>query len=214
MFLGKTKILEKDIDVILGKIQTINQIAYDAINEYVNQDLNHFCRHMEEARTLEKEIDDLRITIEHNLYGGMLIPESRGDILGILESLDDVADSAKEITVALDIEKPDIPDFMKEDYLKMARMSRDAIDELVQAVTLFFTNSDLTGGFIKKVNHYEHEIDVMEEELKRKVFSSPELDWLSHKIHLRYFIEQLASLSDEAESVCQRLILSTMKRSI
>ena len=54
----------------------------------------------------------------------------------------------------------------------------------------------------------------MEEDLKRQVFSSVELDWLSHEIHLRYFIEKLDEISDGAESVSQRLILSTMKRSI
>ncbi len=214
MFLGKTKILENEIESILGKIQNINQMAFDSITEYLNNDMDHFQKHVEGVRSLEKEVDDLRISIEHSLYGGMLIPESRGDILGILESLDDVADSAKEITVSLDIERPEFPEFLKTGFLKMAQMSRDSIDELVQAVNLFFTNSDLTGRFIQKVNYYEHEIDLMEEDLKRQVFSSPELDWLSHKIHLRYFIELLAQLSDEAESVCQRLILSTMKRSI
>ncbi len=214
MFLGKTKTLENEIDKFLGKIQDINQMSYDAITEYLKEDTVHFENHVERVRTLEKEIDDLRISIEHSLYGGMLIPESRGDILGILESLDDVADSAKEVTVSLDIEKPGFPDFLKQGFLKMALMSRDSVDELIQAVHLFFTNSDLTGRFIKKVNYYEHEIDLMEEDLKRQVFSSSELDWLSHKIHLRYFIEKLAEISDGAESVSQRLILSTMKRSI
>ena len=212
--LGKTKVLEKIIDVFLEKIQNINQTSFEAVHDYMRGEEDHFQKHKENTRTLEAEIDTLRIEIEHGLYGGMLIPESRGDVLGILESLDDVADSAKEIAVALDIERPEFPEFIKSDFLKIARMSRDSVDELIQAVTLFFTSSDLTGNFIKKVNYYEHEIDQLEEELKRKIFGSKDIARLSHKMHLRYFVETQAQLSDEAESVCQRLTLSSMKRSI
>lgn len=214
MLLKKTKILEKDIEIFLGKIQSINLVCFEAIQEYLKGDQDHFLKHVDTCRELETEIDDIRIEIEHNLYGDMLIPESRGDVLGILETLDDVADTAKEIAVCLDVEKPEFTPDIIEPYLKMARMSRDSVDELIKAVTTFFTHSDLTGGFIKKVNFFEHEIDLLEEELKRQVFANPEIERLSHKMHLRFFIEKLAQLSDDAESVCQRLALSTIKRSI
>jgi len=214
MLLRKTKVLEKDIDLFIGKIQDINLVCHEAVKEYLNGDESHFQQHVATCRTLEAEVDDIRIEIEHNLYGGMLIPESRGDVLGILETLDDVADTAKEIVVGLDIERPEFTESIHDVYLKMASMSRDSVEELVNAVTMFFTNSDLTGGFIKQVNFYEHEIDKLEEELKRRVFADETISRLSHKMHLRYFIEKLAKLSDEAEAVCQRLALSTIKRSI
>ena len=48
----------------------------------------------------------------------------------------------------------------------------------------------------------------------RRAFESGELEALSFKLHIRYFAEQISSLADEAESVCERLSVSAIKRSL
>ena len=40
--LGKTKVLEKDIDIFLEKIQNINQTSFEAVHDYMRGEEDHF----------------------------------------------------------------------------------------------------------------------------------------------------------------------------
>ncbi len=167
-----------------------------------------------EIDTLENEADSLRRSIKHQLYSQMLIPESRGDVLGLLETSDNAIDRTKKILNALDIEKPEIPENLKDDFIELAEISANAMDEMSKAARAFFKDIRIINDFINKVYFYEHEADKLEEHIKRKAFESTEIKQLSRKIHLRYFAEKISTLSDDAEAVCERLSIYAIKRSI
>lgn len=169
---------------------------------------------LEEIDSLENEADSLRRTIKHQLYSQMLIPESRGDVLGLLETSDNAIDRTKKILNALDIEKPEIPEFLKDDFIELADISASAMEEMGKAARAFFKDIKIINDIINKVYFYEHEADKLEEHIKRKAFESKEIEWLSHRIHLRYFAEKISTLSDDAEAVCERLTIYSIKRSI
>ncbi len=214
MLLRKTKALEKDTDRLLNKILKIGLVFNEAISDYFNKNTESFAHHVKASNDLETEIDQIRKDIERNLYSEMLIPESRGDVLGLLEALDDVADCVEKVILEFDIEKPEVPDFIIPDMLKVAELSRKAIEELIHAVSAFFTNLEQTGTFIQEVKFYENEIDRLEKGMKRKVFNNNGIKDLAVKLQLRYFIEQMADISDFAEDVCERLAISVIKRCI
>jgi uncharacterized protein Yka (UPF0111/DUF47 family) len=66
--------------------------------------------------------------------------------------------------------------------------------------------------YIHKVHFYEHEADQLEEQAKKAIFESTEIERLSEKLQLRNFVELIASLSDEAEDVAERLSVYAIKR--
>jgi uncharacterized protein Yka (UPF0111/DUF47 family) len=82
------------------------------------------------------------------------------------------------------------------------------------AVTAFFTATEEAGAYIQQVKFYESEIDRIEENFKRKVFNDGYLSELAAKQQLRYFIEEVADISDFAEDVCERLAISIAKRAV
>ena len=189
-------------------------IFREAMKEYLSGSLDLFSERVTKIKNLEGKADKLRTQIEHKLYTDMLIPDSRGDVLGILETMDDVADEAQRLILIIDIERPYIPESLKEDFLKLAEYSENAVDELAKAVMTFFVDIKTCNGFINRVYFFEGEVDKVVERLKRAIFSSVEITDFSKKMHLRYFIDELADLSDLAEDVCQRLAISIIKRSI
>jgi hypothetical protein len=214
MFLKKTKALEKDTDKLLKNILKIGMVLNEAARKYFSSDNEGFKHYVEESDALESEIDKIRKDIELSLYSDMLIPESRGDVLGLLESLDDVADCVEKVILEFDIERPVFPPPLDSDMLEVADLSCKCIEKLVLAVTAFFTNVEETGTYIQEVKFFESAIDRLEESFKRKVFSGGIVDDLAIKLQLRYFIEEVADISDYAEDVCERLTISTIKRSI
>jgi len=180
--------------------------------------LNNKCKQLEtrvtELSELEHDADVARREIKHKLYAEMLIPDARGDVLGLLESSDNVIDRAKSVLSSLAIEKPAIPEFLIDDFRELTDTTVNAMDEMVKASRSFFHEIGMINDYINKVYFYEHEVDKIEERIKRTVFTSEEIIHLSHRVQIRYFTERIAQVSDDAESVCERLEISAIKRSI
>ena len=214
MLFKKTKTLIKDMEILLSEIQQTGLLFYEAMREYFSKDFESFSKRVAQIKLLENKIDKHRKNIEYRLYTDMLIPESRGDVLGLLETLDKVANTTKSILVDFDIERPEFPASITHEFIKIAEISQRAISELINAVTSFFTSQNMTNNYIQQVCFYEHEVDELQERLKREVFGSKEIKKLSQKVHLRYFINTVANLTDCAEDVCHRLTISMSKRAI
>ncbi len=213
-FNSKAKELEANIDSYLDRVATSGLIYFEGIKAYVEDNPERFETKYHDITVLETDADNMRRDIKHKLYTYMLIPESRGDVLDLLESLDDVVDVAEKVLEQFSIESPTIPEFVRKDYLALAEISTKAVEELVKAVQTFFKEIDLVSNYINKVYFYEHEADDIEKQLKRKVFKSTEIKQFSKKVHLRYFAERIAKISDVAETVAEKLSVYTIKRKI
>ena len=211
--IGETKKLIGDLDIFWDTISRSALTFRSGINNYLAGRIEKFRSDLEDISKYENETDTMRREIKHKLYSHMLIPESRGDVLGLLETTDNVVDSIKKVLLQFDIEMPDIPDSMKDDFMELTKMSVKTVDEMVLASRAFFREISIVNDHINKVHYFEHEADKIEEALKRKAFNSKIIKQLSRKVQLRYFVEKVALVSDEAEAVCDRLSVYVIKRS-
>jgi len=161
---------------------------------------------------LESKADNLRRKIENELYTHSLIPEHRGDVLGLLETLDEVIDMTKETLLQFDVESPDIPAELNDSFYELAEKAVEAVESMVKAARAFFKDVKSVNDHLHKIYFYEKEADKLADKLKRNIFSL-DID-LSHKIHLRYFTSHIDRIADRAEDVAQRLGIYTIKRSL
>ena len=204
--------LEVKIQHYLDNVTNSGILFLEGIDDYLNGDMTQFANKLTDIRRNEETADELRREIRYRLYRKMLIPESRGDVLGLLETTDNVIDATKKVLGHFDVEKPNIREFMRPILAKLAKASADALDNVVRADRAFFTNKESVEDYIHKVHFYEHEADQLEEQAKKAIFESTEIERLSEKLQLRNFVELIASLSDEAEDVAERLSVYAIKR--
>lgn len=212
MFSSKTKRLEAEIDGFLDRVSTAGMIFQEGIRAYMNKKVERFEEYNTELGELESEADKVRRDIKHQLYTYMLIPESRGDVLGLLETMDDVIDICESVLKRLSIELPAIPDHLRNDFVELGDLSGKAVEQLVKGTRAFLKELKMVNEYVNKVHFYEHEADKVEESVMRKVFRSDEFSEFSRKIQLRYLIEKIVSVSDMAESVGERLAVYAIKR--
>ncbi len=206
--------LESEVKSYLYHVQRSALIFDEAIQDYLNGDMARFEIRLDEIGKLENEADHIRRNVRHKLYAHMLIPEARGDVWELLESLDKVIDVTKKMIENFSFEKPEIPEFIKHDFHNMAEYTCKTVEELVNAASAYFTHITMVSDFSNKVRFYENEVDKIEDTIKRTVFSTDKLDTLSQRIQLRYFAEKMALISDLAESVCEKLSVFVIKREI
>lgn len=207
-----TKQLESQIDEFLNAVSEGGIVFEKGVKCYLNNDCDNFSAYLKKVHDLEHKADDLRRMIESMLYTHTLIPEHRGDVLALLENTDNVIDTMKETLDQFDIETPDIPDILENDFLNLTEASTSSAEMLVNATRAFFVDAKAVKDHLHKVIFYEKEADRIGNDLKRKVFKM-DMD-LSKKFHLRYFALHIQNVSDRAEEVADRLAIYTIKRTI
>ena len=209
--LKRSKVLEGQIDDLLDAISRGSLLFRRGIQEYLDGALGPFEETIAEMARLENRADELRRSIESRLYLHSLIPEMRGDVLGLLESMDTVINSEKKTLLQFSVELPRVPAEFGPDVLALTDVSRAAAEEMVTAVRAYFHDFNMVQNSLHKVYFHEKEADRISDRLKRRIFSSG-LE-LAHKIHLRYFALHIETISDYAEDVADRLTISSIRRS-
>ncbi len=211
---GKIAKMERDVKSYLYHVQRSALIYEEAIQEYLNDDMARFDIRLDEIGKTETEAIRLRRKIRDKLYQHMLIPEVRGDVWELLESLAKLIDVTKKSLENYSFEKPVIPEFIKPDFMNMSEYITKTVDELVNAVSAYFTNITVVTDYSNKVLFYEHEVDKVEDTIKKVVFSTDKIETLAERIQLRYFAEKMALISDVAESVCEKLSVFVIRREL
>ncbi|HWQ81120.1 MAG TPA: DUF47 family protein [Ignavibacteria bacterium] len=211
MLLKKTKKLEVQIDEFLDKVLNGGLVLKQGIKYYLNNQNEHFEESLRDIDKTENDADTLRRTIETKLYMHTLIPEQRGDVLGLLESTDKVLNSCKEVLFQFSVEKPQISEDLKSDYIDLADTSVSSIECMIGAVRSYFSEFRMVRDNINKALFFEKESDKLADKLKRDIFSKENID-LSVKMHIRYFVYHIDKIADAAEDVCDRLSIAVIKR--
>lgn len=209
----RAKSLEGEIDDFLNKVSESAMAFSIAIEIYIaHGQTAEFEEKLTHVNTLEGEADHLRRSIETKLYSQTLIPESRGDVLGLMETLDSVLNMMEGTLWAFSIERPSIPEAFRADFNDLTRRVVQCADALVQGARAFFRNIEAVPDHNHKVMFFEKEADKVSTKLKRAIFDS-DLP-LPNKTHLRYFVENIDNIADSSEDVADRLAIYTIKRTV
>jgi hypothetical protein len=211
---ARAKNLQASMDGYIDRVEKAALIFLEGLKTYLNNKIDRFEEYCNELTDLESKADNLRREIKYKIYSYMLIPESRGDVLAVLETLDDVIDKTEMVLEDFLVEKPNIPTSFKEDFLELTELSYHAMEELAKCARAFFTELRMVNDYVNKIHFYEHEADKMEKRLKNKIFNSGEITDLASKFHLRYFTDKIALISDESEAVAERIAIYAIKRRI
>ena len=81
----KTSDLENKVDSFFIKLAEASVIYRLAIRNYLKEGLSEeYTNHFEKVCDIETNADTLRSEIKLAIYSEMLIPDSRGDVLGLI----------------------------------------------------------------------------------------------------------------------------------
>lgn len=207
----QTKNLEQKVDrffLLLSEASVIYRLGIRIyLREKVSEEYNKRVNHISE---IESEADNLRRDIKKIIYSEMLIPDSRGDVLGLIETSDEIFSLFKNSLWSFSNETPIIGGDLIAGYRRLTNMVVKAVDELTSGCRAFFISPHLVTSYTAKVTLYEKEADKIGAVLKTDIFS---LDIeLTEKIHLREFVDCIDCIADHAEDVADRLSIYAIKR--
>ncbi len=165
----------------------------------------------EKVRKLETEADSIRRNAETMMYAGAFLAQSRGDMLGLIESIDKISNKAEFISDLIYLQNLRIPEELIEDYKKEFEMSVQTYEALQKACESLFEDIERTKELVLEVEKFENQGDHLERALIKKIFGMS-ID-LALKMQLRELAFQVGDIADRSEDASDRIEIILLKTS-
>ena len=205
----KTDELIQKIDQFIDLTREASLHFQKALSFYLGEQHFEFEERMAIITEVERNADSLKKDIEGKLYIQTLIPESRSDVLEILETMDRITNSIKHIVKNFSIERPEIPANIADGMADLSSIVDKSVESLTFIARAYFYNPASIRDSLHLVKYYEHDADMLSEKIKRDIFS---LDvYLSNKLQLKDFVSSIDGLADIALVVADQINIAASK---
>lgn len=212
IFQDRNKELEMEIDIFLNYLQKGANTFLEGIKSYLRGETENFIERIKTMTELESDADVHLANLKYVLFRYNLIPNLSADILELMDSMDDINDISKEVLLNFQVIKPKIDASLVDDFGHIAKKSKQAAETLIKGVRIYFTEFKTIEDYVTKVKLYETEVDMMQHQLKVKIYSEENKYTLSEKMMLQSFADEIAELSDLAEKIASMLSVFKFKR--
>ena len=160
----------------------------------------------------ESQADDIRRQIEFMMYSKTIFPESRGDILGLVEAVDRVPNRAERVVQMMMTHHVRVPAEYAEAFVHIADLVVRCTESLLVGIHKLFTDFVEATSAVGRVDELESQCDNAEMNLIDRIFDS-DLDPVQ-KILLRDLVVILGSVCDRAENASDRIRIIVAKRKV
>jgi len=142
----------------------------------------------------------------------VLIPDSRGDIMHLLISLDKIPHLFEKVLFMVKYQGIVIPREQVMDIQDLVRISLESCEILARQVTLFLKNQSGIRSLLTTIDNNESHCDRIERRIIKKIFDSEIDNFL--KLQLKELVLTMGDISDQTERVAKRVNILSLKRRV
>ena len=213
VFWNRQRKLEDMLDQYQDELDAMVKEFSRVFDEYLEHGrTEYFEKGVQAVHKCESQADDLRREIEMTLYGKQLLPESRGDLLGVLEAVDRIPNVLETLLFILCDEFVEIPDFLKPGLRDLVAVNIETYNLVRKAFDTMLHNPAETLWVCKEIDTKESESDHQERALIRQVYQA-DME-LARKAQLKEIVLTIGKVSDRGENFADRLAIIAIKRNI
>ncbi len=200
-----------DIDEFLDRCGEAVLLLETTVQQYFTQGTEEqLQQRVDQIRSIEERADELRRNVANTMYTEMLMPDTRGDVLDLLDAIDGGLDESTHLLVRLAIERPELPQEFDADSEALMREVSAASKALLGAARVYFKDPLAVRGAVHPVSFHNKEATNIGLRLGRAIYDS-ELP-LERKLQLGDFLAAVRSLASSAEDVAEKLVIYAVKR--
>jgi predicted phosphate transport protein (TIGR00153 family) len=203
--------LQTHMEKVMGCVHML-QPLFDAVK---HKDYATVEQLAEKISTIEHEADITKNDIRNHLPKTIFLPIDRGHLLDMLSLQDSIADAAEDVAVLVTLKPLELPDAFKEDFHSFLQKNIEAFDaayaiikEIHELLETSFggIEAQKVRAMVDEVAFKEHEVDLVQRKLLKKLFQSDEntMSYSTFDLWQRIF-ERLASISNLSENLANRV---------
>lgn len=217
LFMRKQRYIQGLIGEYMDTWRACVDTFHAAWEHYLADGISERFKHLaDNTHKEESRADDLRRRIELELYAKALLPESRGDLLGILETVDRLLSNVEWTLLEVQLEQLVLLDEFKETFRELGVAVHGCcvgVDEAIRALLLNGGDAEQVLQLVKRIDQLESEADHLERTAIRSIFAHGALT-KGDKLQLKQVVRNLAAAADQGEAVGNRLMIASVKRRV
>lgn len=208
-----TRIVQSQIQEFLDSVSMAVLAYQDGMVAYLKEGwLEATEEKLQQICSYESRGDNLRTSIGLTLYTEMLLPDTAGDVLGLLSDLDHLLDRMRGHFILVEIEKPEFPVDTSKAIIDFICHACSAMEHTVTAARTYFRDPKAVHDQIHKIHYHEEEAEKMAIRVLKSIFAG---DYpLERKCHLRDHLLHIDRLADQADETGDAIAIYAVKRSI
>ena len=201
-------LLEKHLD----EIKEWLKVSSEALSSYLSDDIEKISHLLLSKNLIHTTLEAGRQEIWQRLCNGAYFPVIRGDLYGIVKSVDRIADAATLSCETFLYLKPEIPIKIKNQLATLVRMVFFLFRPIHESVLYYLRGDDVLKVIRKNVDEFlvkRAEVNALPNNLKNQIYSS-DLDHCQ-KSHLNDCMKSISSISSQAIKTNDQIQLIMVK---
>ncbi len=166
----------------------------------------------DETHRFESQADDVREEIKTLMYDKILLPESRGDIMRLLDNMDHIPRFMEIVLNMIKTQKLAIPPFLVADIRELVESSLEACNLLSLQVEDLFKRKGRIKELMAIIDKKESQCDRIERRLISDIFES-DLGGFE-KLQLKELVIYLGDISDHVDMLSKQVNIMNLKRRV
>jgi len=208
-----TNQLIREIDEFIDKVSEAQMVVEKALLHYFDAGPDpELDQKLAQVAKIEERADELRRNVANMMFSQMLMPDTRGDVLTLLDEVDTTLDDCVHIMVDLAIERPKPVEEFVEGFKALIVAVGEAVQAMLRAARAYFKDPNAIRDHVHKVNFHEKEATKAALRTGRAFFDS-DLS-LSRKRQGRDWLAKIRSLASHANDIGDELAIFAIKRSV
>jgi predicted phosphate transport protein (TIGR00153 family) len=213
LFFKKQRQIESLIFAYLDQLRMSQKHFYDGLTICIERGARgDFDFQTDMTHKFESKADDTREEIKELMYGKALLPESRGDIMELLEAMDMVPRLFELVLYMIKTQNLDIPDFIVSDVKELLDVSLESCDLMAKQVETLFKRRKGIRALVSTIDYNESHCDHIERRIITKIFQS-DIDPFQ-KLQLKEMVVSLGEISDQADRISKLVNIINIKRRV
>lgn len=197
-----------------AKVRECVKSLDDALSAFEKGDMERFEELKKNVEELESEADHIKANVRNHLPKSVWMPVDKQFFLMTLTQQDSILDYAEDAVVWIDMRGKPLPPELVEDFSKLQKTVVKTVEEYERVVNNIphvletsFSEKERkeTKEYIYRVHSMEHESDILERQLTKKIFSMEEKFDPITIWHLTKLVNILGDIADHAENAADRV---------
>jgi len=211
-FWGKFSEIEELVDQLVEKVEECLKTCLEGISVYQREGEDEEVKAlMKRAHNTESEADEIRREIISKLLQGSLLPNTRGDLMALIENIDDIADSAEDILDTIIFPSLDLSDVNQEHFAEMLEQIEEQYEVMKKAVHMIFQDINQAVVYTSRLESIESNVDDLEENIIRNMAQRKDIS-AAEKLAYRDIVHRISNLADIIENVGDRIEIMVVVR--
>ncbi|MGQ9856817.1 MAG: TIGR00153 family protein [Fervidobacterium sp.] len=204
---------EREVIAKLGELSRKTVEATSTLRSFFDCYFKNECdkkqNFFKDIKRIEHEADEIRRGIISDIYKGLFLPDMREVIHSLTEGIDKIVNKCESVSKIVDYQHPNVPEHLKEKIIGQLDCAISAAEAFVVAVEKLFDNIDEVQHYVIEVERFEHNEDVIEEEVLRDIFSLQIP--LAEKMQLKELVINVGDIVDRTEDASDILEVLLLK---